>query len=278
MSYLNKNNEYYTMNTELNNRIDEIILFRDYINQVLEDIKMGLHDIDLINKIAQYGEKIMNKQNKFNPRVIISNNSSESDFSDSSDVESDIDVLTDQLLDNQNNSNVSSISYNVQGYTYDKPNNDYKKYYTDELETTYKPIKNNWDDLYNKYEKYDSLAKFSDKKTETSNFEIEKKPFYSPQNYLTQNYPQYNYGTNNFGNVNSQIYSNIVETETKDKTNTDENTKKTTPNIIVPANNDKVDILAVNFIKNNIELDKYNYLKSFNLDRINNFCQNYMKY
>lgn len=281
MSYSNYkfNSEYYTNNTELNNRIDEIILFRDYINQILDDIKLGSYDVEIINKIAQYGEKIINKQTKFNPRVIISNDSSDSDNTDTSDIEieSDVEILTVKANNKETESNVSSLSYHkyITGYSNNKPNTDYYKSYFDEKENEndYYSNKNKFDDLYDKYdkyEKYDSLVNFYDG---TNNFE-EKKTNYQTQNYLAQNYPKYNYGTNSYSD-NYQINNN-VETQniSNTTTNTDTNPSSTKPPPVSP----KADTLATNFVKNTIEIDKYNYLKSFNLDRINKFCQNCMSY
>lgn len=294
MSYSIKNYEYYTANNELNNRIDEIILFREYIEQVLDEIKKGSYDVEIINKIAQYGEKIMNKQIKFNPRVVISNDvdSDSSELNDvESDLESDVEVLTTKALDNTN-SNVSSISYhknyesnNTIGYSYEKPNQDYKKYYADDFDSEYKTFKNSFDDQYDKYDKYDDLADFYDKK-ENNNLETEKKPFYQTQNYITQDYFQKNYGTYNyysnyFQTGTSQIYSNVVDTKEISNNKPDDLAtihRTNVPDKIESPVKPNVDTLAVNFIKNNIPLDKYNYLKSFNLDRINKFCQNCMSY
>ena len=79
----------------------------------------------------------------------------------------------------------------------------------------------------------------------------------------------------------SSLYSGLLNTNNQESDNsnstpcfnTDPNTNN--PPQDVPKSKDK---LANDFINNNLQLNKYHYLKSFNTDRINNYCNSISTY
>ncbi len=264
MSTVNKE-DYYTNNSSINIHIDNIISFRDFLNAVLTDIKSGEYNIQMIKNLSHTVEKFYNEigdnddifkpstihhseDKKFTPKIVETYPESDSD------AESDITIVSglDSDSDSADYSGKKS-AYSVANFFSHKPQH----------------VQNDDPDFLDDY--YSPSPPVST-------------PHNTPQNSsLMTSYSKLRESKV----VQHDYYQALYE---KHRQEVNENRKepssplsvkfeKTEEDSYIPPEPAKpVDKLAEAFLNNNLELDKYHYLKNFNLDRINNFCQQSLIY
>lgn len=253
MSTVNKQ-DYYVNNSSINMHIDNIISFRDFLNAVLTDIKSGEYNIQMIKNLSHTVEKFYNDISEnddiFKPSASIQNEQKQlmpkvvETFQDSdSEAESDITILSGPMSDNESESDNADYpgkksAYSIANFFSHKPND----------------VQNDDPEFLDEYNSpstpYDT----------------------SHANSLMSNYSKMR---------ESKVvqYDNYQSMYEKHKQEVEENKKiKNEPSS--PSHIDfeytselkPVDKLAEAFLNNNLELDKYHYLKNFNQYRVNTFC------
>jgi len=257
MSSENKEN-YYTNNSSINMHIDNIISFRDFLNAVLTDIKSGEYNIQMIKNLSHTVEKFyndigenddifkptssnQNEEKKLTPKVIETSHGSDLD----SDVESDITIAT--VSDSGSTDYPSKKSaYNISNYFSHKPYN----------------VQSDDPDFLDDY--YDSVTTQQNTKNESS---------------LMSSYSK----TREHKVVQHDYYKSLYEKhkEEVDETRNDKTEPSYPLNVKFEKTNIEPDVqseskyadkLAEDFLNNNLELDKYHYLKNLNQERVNTFC------
>ena len=261
MSTVNKE-DYYTNNSSINIHIDNIISFRDFLNAVLSDIKSGEYNIHMIKNLSQTVEKFYNdiddngdifKPNNGNstetkqliPKTVESYQYSDSD---SDDIESVITVVSGMSeSDSENAGSEKKSAYNVSKFfshkPYDVSNND-----PDFLDDYYGPTTQN--------------TSLNSSYTRPQGQNVVQYDYY--QSLYEQHKQETKESTNYSGD---QLGSSSITFE------------KTHSSSFGPPEQPKyVDKLALAFLNNNLELDKYHYLKNFNQNYIDNFCASSYNY
>jgi hypothetical protein len=264
MSTVNKE-DYYTNNSSINMHIDNIISFRDFLNAVLTDIKSGEYNIHMIKNLSHTVEKFYNQigdnddifkpstltqfeEKELMPKIVETYQESDSD------VESDITIASGPDSDSDSIDYPGKKSaYNVASFFSHKPQD----------------VQNDDPDFLDDYHSPSPSV---------------STPHNTPQNsslmtsYSKLREPKV---------VQHDYYQELYE---KHRQEVDENRKEHSSPLIVKFEKTEedsdinrepskpVDKLAEAFLNNNLELDKYHYLKNFNQDRINNFCQQSLIY
>ena len=253
MSTVNKE-DYYTNNSSINMHIDNIISFRDFLNAVLSDIKSGEYNIQMIKNLSHTVENFYNEigdnddifkpsssqseQKQLMPKVVETFNDSDSE------AESDITIMSVSDSDSAEYSGKKS-AYSIANFFSHKPQNDDPDF----LDDYYGP---------------------------SSSIET---PYNTPHQTSMSGYSKMRESKV----VQYDYYQNLYE---KHKQEVDENMKishepsspksvkfeKTNDDSELPPQTKPVDKLAEAFLNNNLELDKYHYLKNFNENRVNTFC------
>lgn len=266
MSTVNKE-DYYTNNSSINIHIDNIISFRDFLNAVLTDIKSGEYNIQMIKNLSHTVEKFYNdigdNDDIFKPS---SSNQLESKqlvpkvvetFQDSeSDADSDMTIMSDSDSDNLDSPSKKS-AYSISNFF------SHKKY----------EIQNDDPDFLDDYY------------GEPSNTST---PYNTPQNtsmisgysrMREQKVVQHDYYQSLYEKHKQEVDENRkIQSPVEPTSPTCVKFEKTNFDSTIPPESKPIDKLAVAFLNNNLELDKYHYLKNFNENRVNNFCASSLIY
>lgn len=265
MSTVNKE-DYYTNNSSINMHIDNIISFRDFLNAVLSDIKSGEYNIQMIKNLSHTVEKFyndigdnddifkpsdssQNEPKQLTPKVVERFQVSDSD----SDAESDITIVSGLDSDSDDNPGKKS-AYSIANFFSHKPHD----------------VQNDDPEFLDDY--------YSPKSSVTTPYNTPK-PSSMMADYSTireQKVVQHDYYQSLYEKHKQEVDENRkIQNETSGSCITFE---KTNSGFAVPPESKPVDKLAEAFLNNNLELDKYHYLKNFNCDRINTFCQTSLIY
>lgn len=255
MSTVNKQ-DYYTNNSSINMHIDNIISFRDFLNAVLTDIKSGEYNIQMIKNLSHTVEKFYNDISEnddiFKPSASIQNEQKQlmpkvvETFQDSdSDAESDITILSGPASDSESDSvdyPGKKSAYSIANFFSHKPND----------------VQNDDPEFLDDYNAPStSLAT----------------PYNTPQaNSLMSSYSKLRESkVVQYDNYQSMYEKHKQEVE-ENKKNQNEPSRPSHVDFEYTSESKPVDKLAEAFLNNNLELDKYHYLKNFNQNRVNTFC------
>ena len=277
---------------------------KDMVKLLSRHIEKSLSEISNDTTLFDYSKK---EENKFTPSVrVVTVNSDTSD----SDVESDIyDYDTDDTKDTKDTNDTNDTNDAVGALSDDEASQLKKlQYYKSQMEL-YNPsgsftksnslMVNDEPDfideplytinaVYNSYTKnninssnYDEL----DYETKSSDYSHSRDIHYSPihvqshEHFLKRNDKE---SCLNKDSLEEKLdyYSRFTKqlestnsTKQVESTNSTKQVESTSSTKQVEELKSKFkDKLANEFLNNNLELDKYHYLKSFNLDRINNYC------
>lgn len=263
-------NDYQNMGTH----IDNIMSLKNYLDNLVNDIQLNKTSNDVIIKVSKETERffqnIENDGNTLTPKIVemISDTSSENDMeSDSSDNDSDDDLYQDKMqtyfkhsvyddepdfIDNDN----SGMNINIKPVP-QTPNNtplnktlleNYKKFQSEKQELlSYKPYSSQYPKQSFEPKTEPSINKNQQLVSDEAYDYLERLMKKNEESMGINSQPGENYGT-----VNPLPPTDIPK-KPKDK-------------------------LADEFLNNNLILDKYHYLKSFNIDRVEQYilsCSNY---
>jgi hypothetical protein len=166
------NFEYYSTDDELNNHIDNILTFKNYIDSITQDIKRGDYDTNTIKKLSKLSEDYFLNDNsneyKFNPKIVEIN-------SDTSDDDSEITTIYSPSENSSNRNYNTSLLTNYEPYDNTDPDFlDEQTTYSSKLDYNNPKEISNIGDLFDTksndtdteykeklYDKYMSLAKES---------------------------------------------------------------------------------------------------------------------
>lgn len=254
-----KKDEYYTNNSLINMHIDNIISFRDFLNAILNDIKSGEYNTQMIKNLSQTVEKFyneigdedmfksstenQNEKRQFIPRQIETFTYSDTD--DDADAESDITVMSGVDSDTP-----PRESYSISKFFSHNPSSIYNDdpEFLDDASPTETSLPNNAPQNTSVISSYSELR--------------EKKVC------------QYDYYQSLY-----DLYKQEANEEQKKYNDDKENSSLTPINFVktdvepvIPPETKPIDKLAHAFLNNNLELDKYHYLKNINQNRVENFC------
>jgi len=259
MSTVNKE-DYYTNNSSINMHIDNIISFRDFLNAVLSDIKSGEYNIQMIKDLSHTVEKFYNQigdnddifkpstLNQFEEKKLIPKIVETTQDSDS-DVESAITIASGLDSDSDSDNPGKKSAYNVVNFFSHKPQH----------------VQNDDPDFLDDYHSPSSPVSTPQNSSLMTSYSMLREPKVVQHNYYQALYEKHRQEVSE--NRKEPSSPLIVKFE------------KTEDDSDIPREPSKpVDKLAEAFLNNNLELDKYHYLKNFNQDRINNFCQQSLIY
>ena len=249
MSTINKE-DYYTNNSSINIHIDNIVSFRDFLNAVLSDIKSGEYNIHMIKNLSQTVEKFYNDINDgediFKPnngksvesKQLVPKTFETYQYSDS-DTESDITVVSGMSLsDSENVDSPKKSAYNITKYfshkPYDVSNND-----PDFLDDYYGPVT--------------PRNPYLNSRTQ-ENKVVQYDYYQSLYDQHKQDIKEHNPSTSEPSSPSGIIF------------------EKSNSGTFSPPDSKPVDKLALAFLNNNLDLNKYHYLKNFNQNNVDNFC------
>ena len=258
------NEDYNINNSSINIYIDNIVSFRDFLNAILTDIKSGEYNIHMIKNLSQTVEKfynnisdnidnisnnsdnIDNSNNKNStdskqlvPKTVVTYQYSDSEDTESEDAKSVISVMSSSDLENAGS--IKKSAYSIVKFLshkpYDVPNDN-----PDFLEEHTSPTKSKNISLH-------------------SSFTRTQEPKVVEYNYYQSLFEQHKQEVNENKVLSDEppCPSGIIY-------------KKTNIDSFIPFKPKNEDKLALAFLNNNLELNKYHYLKNFNQSRVNNFC------
>lgn len=276
-----KKEEYYTNNSTINMHIDNIMSFRDFLNAVLSDIKSGEYNIQMIKNLSHTVEKFYNEIG--DSEDIFKANAGKQDesrpltpkavetylYSDSDDDLESIATVVSGVGSDISDTPPSRSPYTIGKYFSHNPRdvyNDDPEFLDDETTTTtphntpqynklqYSPNTINYSNYYSnmrekKVSEYDYYQSLYDDYRQESSDNKQKKNSYAL------------FETNSDDNEKTEPH--VASHVTFEKVNIEPP---------VPPETKPVDKLAQAFLNNNLELNKYHYLKNFNQNNINNFC------
>lgn len=274
-----KKEEYYTNNSTINMHIDNIMSFRDFLNAVLSDIKSGEYNVQMIKNLSHTVEKFYNEIG--DSEDIFKSNAGKQDesrpltpkavetylYSDSDDDLESIATVVSGVGSDISDTPPSRSPYTIGKYFSHNPRdvyNDEPEFLDDETTTTPHNTPQ-----YNKLQCSPNTINYSNYYSNIRNKKVSEYDYYQS---LYDNYCQ--------ESDNKQKKNSYALFET----NSDDN-EKTEPHVVshvtfekvnieppVPPETKPVDKLAQAFLNNNLELNKYHYLKNINQNNINNFC------
>jgi hypothetical protein len=114
MSALNKE-DYYSTNQELNNDIDNVLSIKKYIDNILEEVKVGKYDIKVLHKLSDIAFNFFNEledsdEHKFNPRSNIVDFKSDDSESLNEELDEELNEELDEKVDDNKEKNYSNLS------------------------------------------------------------------------------------------------------------------------------------------------------------------------
>lgn len=253
MSTVNKE-DYYTNSSSINIHIDNIISFRDFLNAVLTDIKSGEYNILMIKNLSQTVEKFYNdisdNEDIFKPNSRNSTNfkqlvpktveTYQNSDSEDDDAESDTTIISN-TSDDENIGSTKKSAYSIEKYFSHKPydvSNDDPEF----LDDCYSPSASHTTSIIPSYTR-------------------SQEPKVVDYDYYQSLFAQHKQEIKE--NKNSSCEQNSSSSIIIEKLNSGSHS---------PHEPKNVDKLALAFLNNNLELNKYHYLKNLNQNNIDNFC------
>lgn len=253
------NYDYYSENDTLNVHIDNVILLKKFMDELLEDIKKGDYDIPIIQKLSGLTDTFFTdiedkKENKLTPRFKIVNDS------DSSESCSDGEYESDDSTKATNGYKLSHFGIKSKKSKLDRVN-----FIDDDTETSghtnyllkystpinygtrtppNTPKKNLYDDYYKSHFSYGKTSDYI--KSKVSDEEYDRL---------------------------DTLYKLTTDGDSKDpetevETKEPENKPSEETQVVITKPKDK---LADEFLSNSLELTNFNYSKYFDNSRINNY-------
>jgi hypothetical protein len=319
---LESNNQYYVQDDTLNHHIDNIMSYKKFLENVLDDIKSNNYSKKMIKLLSCHIEKSLNEISNdttlfdydekegetLTPSVrIVSVDSDTSDTDEESDATAyDSDDGFGNVSDNEDSQKKKLQFYKTKmelyspGVSFVKPNTLHDMY-------------NEEPAFLDEYSDYNSTYTPNSKSDSISRLENETKLDYGIESIFSDYTPSQNIhssseikskshgyflrrGLNESLNKDpldekldyySSVYSSLTQQEQPKETlsqptstvndsvkviNNETPIKKAEDQKQPPTFLKPKDKLANEFLNNNLELYNYHYLKSFNLDRINNYC------
>jgi hypothetical protein len=226
------NYDYHSKDDVLNTHIDNVLMFKKYIDTILNEIKSGDYNTIQIQKLSLVAEGFFNELDDkntleyvFNPRTNIVEINSDTSVSDvESDFDSDVHNSVPDFLDNDEKSKKfdyltrTMLSQNEESYKY-------KSYHPEQHSHQYKQ--------------------------HTSH----------PYGY-------------DYMNLSEPIKTTCSAEIVSNSGVLDKNDSLESSDIKMPTDIPKPkDKLVDEFLNNNLELNNYHYLKSFNINRVNNYIE-----
>lgn len=275
------NLEYYVQDETLNYHIDNIVSYKKFLENLLGEIKSNNYNKNMIKLLSRHVEKSLseisndttlfdNKQedDNFIPSIrVVSIDSDSSDLSECN-TDEDNEETTQNKLEFYK-TKMELYSPFVSSNTPSKPNTlAYKKIYDDEpdfLDDSHNLL----DTVYNKTPLTQSLCY----ETSISGYKTKLKDYLQPKNIHFS--PDCVIPYKNFVGNQDLLEEKFDYLKDSTQLTSDKSVNMTTkiedcrqpPEIFKPK-----DKLANEFLNNNLELNNYHYLKSFNLNRISNYC------
>ena len=255
------NYDYYSENDTLNTHIDNVILLKKFMDELLQDIKKGDYDIPIIQKLSSLTDTFFTdiedkKENKFTPRFKIINDTDDSESCSDVDYESD-------------NSTRVTDGYKLShfGIKSNKPTLDKINFSDDDTETgghtnyllKYStPVRNYGTRTPNAPKKnlYDDYYK--------SSFLFGNDSEYTKSKVSDEEYDR----LDTIFKLTETDDDDKKDPETEAKTKEPENKPVQKTQVVIPKSKDK---LADDFLNNSLELTNFNYSKHFDNSRINNY-------
>jgi hypothetical protein len=328
---LESNNLYYLQDDTLNHHIDNIISYKKFLENVLDEIKSNNYNKKMIKLLSCHIEKSLNEIS--NDTTLFDNDEKEDEDETFTPSVRIVTVDSDTSGSDEESDGTAYDSDDDFGNVSDNEDSQKKKlqFYKTKMEL-YSPgvsfVKpNTLQDMYNdepafldEYSDYNSTYTPNSKSDSVSRLETETKLDYGIESIFSDYTPSQNIHSSSQikskshgyflrrGLKNeslnkdpldekldhySSVYSSFIQKEksngtlsqptstandsVKDINNETSNKKaedkKQPPTFLKPK-----DKLANEFLNNNLELYNYHYLKSFNLDRINNYCNSVNSY
>jgi hypothetical protein len=299
------NYDYYSENDDLNTHIDNVLMLKKYVDTLLKEIKSGEYNVGQIQKLSsltetffiefedlKYSSSNQTQSYTFNPRASIVELNSDTESEDDSDVESnDSDYgakreeklkLYKSKMGRCFNSSPNPLGhydiYNDEPEFLDENESKVKSNYLIKQQSTVTPFNTPSEPSY-----LDSYKQSSYRQCETINT-TRSEP------HIGFNYSHSNYGTN-FGEKKQftvpdeqfdrleDLYKSSAQTVSLSTPKISDSPQEIGVRVSsdFPKSKPK-DKLADEFLNNNLELNNYHYLKSFNVTRVNNFvslCYSY---
>jgi hypothetical protein len=290
------NFDYYSEDDILNSHIDNVIMMKKYLDTLLKEIKSGEYNLEQIKKISLVAEEFFNEidctksEYKFNPKSSIIELNSDTSESDS-DLESVV------YLDDEKTREQKLLTYQNKMEKYMSPSKSQDKFRT---------YNSDYSGLYNEPEFLDD-----DEKQVNSNYILHSKipnkdgnslmvPHNTPYHHELQinlynqhlNKSHSTNGSSLFPEQKTTISSPLTYEKVPDEeydrlekmfqtgftgmnkqgtiSETPISENKTSSDIPKPKSKDK---LVDEFLNNNLELDNYHYLKSFNNQRVDSYIE-----
>ncbi len=336
--------EYYVKNTSLNCHIDNIVSYKNFLDNILKEIKQKNYNKNMIKLISKHIEKSLSEISNDTTLFQYSDGEEDSELtpsvkivsidSDTSDSESDVsDYDSEDAVDGvsdeedqkkklqfyktkmelyQNKHSGKLTHHSVYG---DNIYNDEPDFLDDGISVS-NPYQYQAQNKY-PYQSLGSKSYSYQSPNSSANSYSYLRQNSSPTSYQRNEHMDYgigksvhfSHGTKPYMNhtgfkldgdkeankdpieqrldMYSSLYSGLLnndkhETEksssvsnTSPGASTSSETNTNKPPEDVPKSKDK---LANDFINNNLQLNKYHYLKSFNTDRINNYCNSVSTY
>ncbi len=311
------NIEYYVQDETLNPHIDNIISYKKFLENLLDEIKVNNYNKNMVKLLSRHIEKSLSEisndttlfdytkkdEDNFTPSVrVVSVDSDTSDSDTESDVSDyDTDDAVGALSDDEESQKKKLQFYKTKmelyspHVTFAKPStmNQYYETYNDEPEFL-DETPGSTGTVYNPYNK----CYVNGYGTNPSDYSHSQNIHHSP-NHVTSH--GYFLRSNSNSSLNKDpldekldYYSSIYSNSTKQELLNDTIESTDATNLLNTTNGDSSnkledqkqpfstqkpkDKLANEFLNNNLELNNYHYLKSFNLDRINHYCNSVNTY
>lgn len=301
------NYDYYSEDDLLNSHIDNVLMLKKYVDTLLKEIKSGEYNVGQIQKLSSLTESFFNEihddkndnnEYKFNPRTsIVELNSDTSD----SDAESD---EADDSDDDSKTREQKLQLYKTKMEKYLEPGKGFRSQYSGLYGDAYDIYNDEPEFLDDDNKPYSQQIIKTQPSSKDGHFAVTPYNTPSQPSYLNsykqvsfrsaenavanvrQNHVGLDYGTlkpyqNQITSTQSQKKEPIVPDEQFDKletfskqctSNSDSETKSEGFKLSsdIPKSKPK-DKLADEFLNNNLELNNYHYLKSFDISRVNNY-------